>query len=50
MEVLQRQQPPAHMAPSPEQEERHAAEVQHLQQQVQRLQEESDSYRYAVIL
>ena len=49
MEELQRLQHPAHMPPSPEQEEQHAAEVQHLQQQVQRLQEESASYRYTAL-
>lgn len=47
MDELQRQQPEAQVAPSPQQQEQHAVEVQHLQGQVQRLQEESASYRCA---
>ena len=45
MHELQSQQSEVPLVPSPQHEEQHAAEVQHLQDQVQRLQEESATYR-----
>ena len=46
VEEVQSQQHEQPVLPSPEQEEQHAAAISHLQEQILRLQQESDSYRY----
>ena len=45
LEEVHSQQPAVSSGLTPQQEEEHAAEVQHLQQQIQRLHQESDVYR-----
>lgn len=45
LEEVHAQQPAVASGLTPQQEEEHAAEVQHLQQQIHRLHQESDVYR-----